>query len=140
MHLMLFIQMTPGVLFHFHWVNLLMVASEYTRLKPKQMDLLIAIKLNLWLRVMLKNMVLTKMKHLPVAKLTSMCVLISLAALYNWPLFQMDVNNVFQNSDLQEEVYMHPRPGLPYLPGHICLLQNALYRLEQVPCASTRIT
>lgn len=65
MHLMLFIQMTPGVLFHFHWVNLLMVASEYTGLKPKQMDLLIAIKLELWLRVMLKNMVLTKMKHLP---------------------------------------------------------------------------
>lgn len=48
----------------------------------------------------------------PVAKLTSICLLISLAVSFNWPLYQLDATNVFLNGELQEEVYMQQPPRL----------------------------
>ena len=46
----------------------------------------------------------------PVAKLTSVCLFISLAASYDWDLHQLDIRNVFLHGDLQEEVYMEEPP------------------------------
>ncbi|KAK4269917.1 hypothetical protein QN277_023013 [Acacia crassicarpa] len=47
----------------------------------------------------------------PVAKLTSVRLLVSLAATYHWDLHQLDVKNAFLNGDLLEEVYMEQPPG-----------------------------
>ena len=42
----------------------------------------------------------------PVAKIASVCLLLSMAATRSWPLFQLDIKNVFLHGDLAKEVYM----------------------------------
>lgn len=45
-----------------------------------------------------------------VAKLSSVCLFISLAATYAWAPHQLDVKTAFPHGDLQEEVYMEKPP------------------------------
>ena len=45
-----------------------------------------------------------------VAKLNIVQVLLSIAVNNDWPLHQLDVKNAFQNSDLNEEVYLDIPP------------------------------
>jgi hypothetical protein len=71
----------------------------------------------------------------PVAKMTSVRMLISVAAVSRWPLFQLDVKNAFLNGYLSEEVYMRPPPGFSHAPGLVCRLRRALYGLKQSPRA-----
>jgi hypothetical protein len=47
----------------------------------------------------------------PVTKMSTVRTLISCAANYEWPLYQMDVKNAFLHGDLQEEVYLEIPPG-----------------------------
>ncbi|KAJ8775341.1 hypothetical protein K2173_020345 [Erythroxylum novogranatense] len=42
----------------------------------------------------------------PVAKHVIVRTVIAIAAIYNWPMYQMDVHNAFLQGDLHEEVYM----------------------------------
>ena len=46
----------------------------------------------------------------PVAKISSVRILISLAANLGWPLFQLDVKNAFLIGNLKEVVYMEQPP------------------------------
>ena len=47
----------------------------------------------------------------PVAKIASIRLLLSMAAMCSWPLYQLDIKNVFLHGDLVEEVYMEQPTG-----------------------------
>ena len=73
----------------------------------------------------------------PVARLSSICVLFSVALNQAWPLHQLDVSNAFLYGDLAEQVYMEQPPG--YIAqgesSQVCLLKKAIYGLKQSPHA-----
>ncbi|KAL5546962.1 hypothetical protein UlMin_006649 [Ulmus minor] len=73
----------------------------------------------------------------PVAKLNTVQVLLSLAVNQYWPLHQLDVKNAFLNGDLEEEVYMEVPLGLenPSNCRMVCKLKKSLYGLKQSPHA-----
>lgn len=47
----------------------------------------------------------------PVAKINTVCVLLSLSTNLDWPLQQFDVKNAFLHGELSEEIYMDLPPG-----------------------------
>ena len=73
----------------------------------------------------------------PVAKVNSIRILLSMAAIFNWPLHQLDVKNAFLNGNLEEEVFMDPPPGFESEFGYkkVCRLVKSLYGLKQSPRA-----
>ncbi|KAL0641846.1 hypothetical protein Bca4012_102697 [Brassica carinata] len=73
----------------------------------------------------------------PVAKLHTIRIVLSLAVNLEWDLWQMDVKNAFLQGELEDEVYMHPPPGLEHLVknGNVLRLRKAIYGLKQSPRA-----
>ena len=72
----------------------------------------------------------------PVAKMTTVRMVISIAASQGWPLHQMDVKNAFLHGDLKEEIYMVLPPGLSSSSSlDVCKLKRSLYGLKQSPRA-----
>ena len=73
----------------------------------------------------------------PVARLSSIRVLFSIALDQSWSLHQLDVSNAFLYGDLDEQVFMEQPPG--YVAqgesSAVCLLKKAIYGLKQSPRA-----
>jgi len=60
-----------------------------------------------------------------IVRMNSIRILFSIAVNLLWPLFQLDVKNVFLYGDLQEEIYME-KP-----PDYITQGETKVYRLKK---------
>ena len=69
----------------------------------------------------------------PVTRITSIRMLIAIAAIHNFEIHQMDVKTTFLNGDLDEEIYMEQPEGF-VVKGQekkVCRLIKSLYELKQ---------
>ena len=71
----------------------------------------------------------------PVTKIATVSVLLAIVAVKGWHLYQMNVKNVFLQSELAEQVYIVQPPGsLSELnTPAVCQLKKSLYGLKQAP-------
>ena len=71
----------------------------------------------------------------PVVKHTSIRVLLSLVAIKDLKLEQLDVKTAFLHGDLEEQIYMKQPEGFEVVgkENHVCLLKKSLYGLKQSP-------
>jgi hypothetical protein len=71
----------------------------------------------------------------PIARLTTIRVLLSLATSYGLLVHQMDVKTAFLNGELEEEIYMDQSDGFAVKgqEGMLCKLLKSLYGLKQAP-------
>ena len=72
-----------------------------------------------------------------IAKIASIRLLLSMAAMRSWPLFQLDIKNAFLHGDIAEEVYKEQPLGFVAQgeSGLVCKLRRSLYGLKQSPRA-----
>ncbi|GJS57918.1 zinc finger, CCHC-type containing protein [Tanacetum coccineum] len=73
--------------------------------------------------------------YAPVARISTIRLLIAMASIHNLIIHQMDVNTTFLNGELEEEVYINQPRGF-ILPGNenkVCKLVKSLYGLKQTP-------
>jgi hypothetical protein len=73
----------------------------------------------------------------PVVKPTTVRIVLSIAVSRGWTLWQLDVNNVFLQGHLSENVYMSQPLGFVDIdyPSYVCKLNKAIYGLKQAPRA-----
>ena len=68
-----------------------------------------------------------------VAKIVFVRLLLSMAAVLSWPLFQLDIKNVFLHGDIAEKVYMEQPIGVVAQgeSGLVCKLRRSLHDLKK---------
>ncbi|GJV42668.1 zinc finger, CCHC-type containing protein [Tanacetum coccineum] len=73
--------------------------------------------------------------YAPIARISTIRLLLALTAIHDLVIHQMDVKTAFLNGDLDVEIYMKQPEGF-VMPGHeskVCKLKKSLYGLKQAP-------
>jgi hypothetical protein len=99
------------------------------------MVLLISKRQDLWARVIPKNKAIFFYTYSPVARLITICILLSLVASHGLLVHQMNVKTTFLNEELKEQIYMTRVDGF-VVKGQedkVCKLLKSLYGLKQAP-------
>ena len=70
-----------------------------------------------------------------VTRITSIRMLVAIAALHNLEIHQMDVKTTLLNGELNEEIFMEQPKGfiVPSQEKKVCILVKSLYGLKQAP-------
>ena len=70
-----------------------------------------------------------------VTRITSIRMLIALAAVYGLEIHQMNMKTIFLNEELEEEIYKEQPGGFVVLgkENKVCKLIKSLYGLKQAP-------
>jgi hypothetical protein len=73
----------------------------------------------------------------PIARYTSIWMIISPVAFMGWRVHQMDVKTTFLNGEIKEEVYIEQPDGfvIHEKESHVCRLKMALYGIKKPPRA-----
>nr|GEY22897.1 hypothetical protein [Tanacetum cinerariifolium] len=73
--------------------------------------------------------------YAPVARISTIRLLIAMASIHNLIIHQMDVKIAFLNGDMEEDVYMNQPLGfnMPSNKNKVCKLIKSLYGLKQAP-------
>nr|GFA27456.1 zinc finger, CCHC-type [Tanacetum cinerariifolium] len=73
--------------------------------------------------------------YAPVARISTIRLLIAMASIHTLIIHQMDVKTIFLNGELDEEVYMNQPRGfiMPDNKNKVCKLIKSLYELKQAP-------
>lgn len=68
----------------------------------------------------------------PVAKITTVRLILALVSIHQWHVHQLDLNNAFLHGELNETFYMAILQGFPNAPPNkVCKLLKSLYGLKQ---------
>ena len=70
----------------------------------------------------------------PIAKIASVCLLLSMTTMQSWSLYQLDIKNAFLHGNLTEEVYIEqpPRFAAQGESGLVNGLHCSLYGLKRI--------
>ena len=73
----------------------------------------------------------------PIVKAKTIRIVLSFAAMHQWPIKQLDISNAFLHGNLNETIYMKQPVGFvdESKPDFICQLYRSLYGLKQAPRA-----
>ena len=73
----------------------------------------------------------------PIARYTSIWIIISLSAVFGGKLHQMEIKTAFLNDEVEQEVCIEYPEGFTIHEKeyHVCKLKKSLYRLKQAPRA-----
>jgi hypothetical protein len=69
----------------------------------------------------------------PVTHMTTIHTLLTVASIWGWSISQLNVENIFFNGELCEDVYIRPPPGYSVPEGMVCHLRCFFYGLKQAP-------
>ena len=73
--------------------------------------------------------------YAPVIRVSTVRILLSIAATLDMEIIQFDVSTAFLNGSISEEIYLQQPPGFNDQSGRVCRLQRGLYGLRQSPRA-----